>query len=335
MVYSVSVVGLGKQSLEDHIPAILESDLCTLNSICDIDKDKVKSLSKKLSVPGYSNIDELIKNESPDIAVIAIPHICYLEIVEKLAKANIHILKEKPFATSLEEAFKIDEILNRYGVLMQVSVQRRFHPIYTTFSSLVKHIGRVYSIEARYVMNIEDLESGWRSQKSTSGGGALIDMGYHYIDLFLWYFGLPDEIFARMAIGNRGGQKYDVEDTAMINFLYNADNNKKILGSFLVSRVYPIKEELITVIGTKGSIQLGRGVIRRINNNGDVLEELMRLDKWPSAPILQLDDFIKKITNKNSFKSPHIEHFDHVKFIEASYNSICNQRSISTNSIML
>lgn len=317
----VCIIGLGKQNLEDHIPAVLESDFCTLDTVYDIDINKVKETSIKYSVLGYTDLDLLLKETKPNIGIIAIPHIDYLNVVKKLAKNKVNILKEKPFSISVNESIEIHKILQKHNVIMQVSVQRRFHPIYKTFSQLIKRIGRIYSIEARYVMNIPNLDKGWRAKKSLSGGGALIDMGYHFVDLLIWYFGLPDEVFSRVALGNKDGQVYDVEDTAIINFTYYQKEQKQILGSFLVSRVYPKKEELITVIGTKGSIQLERGVIRRLNNLGDIQEELMRLEKWPSAAVEQLDHFANLINDSELSESPHIKHFEHMALIESAYKS--------------
>lgn len=319
--YKISVIGLGKQSVEDHIPSILESDLCELISLCDTDQNKVTQIAQEFKVEGFRDIEELIKYDKPDIAVIAIPHSDYFDVIKKLASAKIHILKEKPFSISINEALKIHELVSQNNVHLQISVQRRYHPIYVAFFQLIKRIGRVYSIEARYVMNIKNLDSGWRSKKFLAGGGALIDMGYHFVDLIIWYFGMPDEIFARTALGNKEGQFYDVEDLASINFIYNREDQTNVIGNFLVSRVYPIKEESITVIGTKGSIQIDRGVIRRLDNQGGVQEELMRLDKWSSAFVEQLDSFIQFIDNPKDESSPYVKHFEHIAVIEAAYIS--------------
>lgn len=69
------------------------------------------------------------------------PHNEYLSIIETLAEERIHIIKEKPFAVNSEEAIALLKLSNKYGVSIQVTLQRRFNPIFTTFRQLIKRIG--------------------------------------------------------------------------------------------------------------------------------------------------------------------------------------------------
>lgn len=148
-------------------------------------------------------------------------------------------------------------------------------------------------------MNISDLETGWRSNKNEAGGGAIIDMGYHYIDLIVWYFGLPQIVGCRMSGRNREGQNYDVEDTAFLNFTYvDVVTSKKVLGTLFVSRVYSEKNEGLIAHGTNGSVSVTRGKITRCGTDGKVIEELERKDAWPSAIIDQLEVFVDNVRTK-------------------------------------
>ena len=80
---NIVAIGLGKQSTEDHLPAIRESSMFNLLAVTDSDNAKVKIVSKEYSVPGYSNIDDLIERwgERTDVAIIAVPHTQYLSII--------------------------------------------------------------------------------------------------------------------------------------------------------------------------------------------------------------------------------------------------------------
>ncbi|PTT75237.1 MULTISPECIES: Gfo/Idh/MocA family protein [unclassified Chryseobacterium] len=331
--FKVAVIGLGNQNLSDHIPSILDNENCILDSLCDINEDKLKVISSTYKVSGFTNIKELLQLRKPDFAIVAVPHSEYLGIIQQLAQAKVHILKEKPFASSITEAQQIDNSIIGNGVKMQISVQRRFNPVYSTFLQLSRRIGRIYSIEARYTMNIENLSFDWRAKKSLSGGGAIIDMGYHFIDVLIWFFGLPDEIFTRISYSNKEGQTYDVEDTAFINFTYHTTSKKKILGSLILSRVYPEKEETINIIGTKGSIHLKNGVIKIINKQGEVQDEFLKAGKWHLAPNEQLEDFIQLLEDPVK-PSPHTQHFQHMAFMEAAYQSSELQQSINPKELI-
>ena len=321
----IIVVGLGHQSLDDHIPAIKESDKFELIGVVDINEDKVKKFGKSESVPFARDVDSLLKKieTKPDAALVAVPHNGYLSIIETLARKKIHIIKEKPFAVSLDDALEIKKLIEKNNITLQVTLQRRFNPIFCSFQQLIKRIGKVHSIEARYTLNIARLDEGWRATRLFAGGGALVDLGYHYIDLIIWYFGLPDSVTCKLSTGNRDGQIYDVEDTAFLDFSYNdsGSDDERILGSLIVSRVYPDKDEMLVAYGTKGSVAVRRGQVLRRDINGDEIECLTRTGAWPSALIDQLDEFADYIISGEHNGDVESRYLKQVALVDAAYNS--------------
>jgi len=315
----VGIIGLGHQSLEDHIPAIKASQDVELVGIVEIDKEKIKSFLKdNKDAKICSNFDDLLKNQKPDFIIIAIPHYLHFEITKKAIRNKIHILKEKPFAISLTQAKELRDLANKNNVQIAVTLQRRFNPIYSTFFQLIYKIGKPFYIEAKYCFYTDKPHEGWRGKKELAGGGCLIDMGYHIIDLLMWYFGLPDKIFAEMSCAAKEGIIYDAEDTAQVIFKYEKEN---IWGSLLISRVIPPKQEYINVYGTRGIIHLERGKIERYSPSGELHESLKREDSWPSAAQDQLEYFVKVIRReKENISNPKF-HFNHLAFIEAAYKS--------------
>ncbi len=323
---NIIVIGLGHQSLEDHLPAINDSKYFNLVGVSDIDEEVTAQTAKEYNVT-YSNVgvSELLDllPEKPDVALIAVPHKDYLSIIKILAKAKIDIIKEKPFATSVDEAKEMIKLAKEYNISFQVTLQRRFNPIFISFSQLLQRIGKIYSIEARYTLNIAHLDEGWRSSKVFSGGGALVDLGYHYIDLLIWYFGLPDSVTCRISTHNREGQEYDVEDTALLNFTYNENDgdDETILGNLIVSRVYPEKDESLIAYGSKGSVYIRRGKVCRRDLEGNEIEVLERSGSWPSALYDQLDEFAKNIIANKNRGVIDPQHLEHVAFIDTAYRS--------------
>lgn len=324
------VIGLGKQCTEDHLPAIKESELFNLIAVTDPDNEKLSLISKTYDVPGYKTIDGLIKSKGneADVALVAVPHNQYVKIIKKLASYSVDVIKEKSFATSVGEANLLRGIIEETSISIYVTLQRRFNPIFITFKQLTKRIGKIYSIEGRYTLNISRLDEGWRADREKAGGGALIDMGYHFVDLIVWYFGLPDSITCRLSSGNRENQKYNVEDTALINFIYNdmGEDNVRVLGNTIISRVYPKKEESLTVYGSKGSVRVQRGRVSRRDLDGNEIEILERTGNWPSAPTDQLEEFARRVQKKKDKPGrakilEESKHFEHIAFIEASYDS--------------
>ena len=207
-----------------------------------------------------------------------------------------------------------------------MTLQRRFNPIFTSFLQLIKRIGTIHSIEARYVMNVDRLDQGWRASHIFAGGGALIDLGYHYIDLLVWYFGLPEWASCHLAFGGRPNQMYDVEDTAFLQFKYsNGDNDRTaILGNLIVSRIFPTKDEGLTAYGTDGHVTVKRGSVVRVYNNGANEERLDRVGTWPSALIDQLEHYADLIRSGTSRGVVSVDYLKHIAFIESAYESARN-----------
>lgn len=329
------VIGLGKQSQEDHIPALTTSNNFEIVGVCDLDEVKVVKISDRLGVEGSVSVENLLFLQ-PDVAIISVPHLAYENLIQICVSNKIHVIKDKPLAISFESAKRINDLV-KGKILLGVLTQRRFNPIYATFPSMVKHIGEVYFFEARYVMNIERLDEGWRSRKDEAGGGALIDLGYHIVDLLVWYFGLPLTVNSRISHGNRTDQEYDVEDTAimMLDFNHPTNHSKKLIGNIVISRVFPEKNEELIAYGSKGTIVLKRGEIIRYNNNGEIVEQLSRKGSWPSAFVEQIDYFASQINDGQNYGLLHQDvHLNHSAIIEAAYMSASKQDTIKPHQLL-
>lgn len=315
----IVLIGLGKQNTQDHLAAIQHNKHATIVAVCDIDKKIATKWASKLKVKPFTSVEAMLQEVSFDAAVVAVPHYAYLPIIKALAGKNISILKEKPLAISYDEALEIAQIVQESNINLTVAVQRKHNKVYKAFQEYVTDIGKIFSIHGHYTLDIKRLDSDWRSNADKAGGGAVIDMGYHLLDLIVWYFGLPDRISAELGYHNRTNQSYDVEDTAKIQFSYKAKHNRRILGSLLLSRIYPEKDEALTVYGTKGTIVIYKDRI-----------ELYTLDKQLRESIyikangedlsLQFDTFIQSLDDKNSHGN-YVEHLENMVFIDAIYRS--------------
>lgn len=317
MKLRVGVVGLGKQALEDHIPGLLSSDGAELVAICDEDTEILREQQYRLRVPGYRDFEELFSSVDLDLVIITVPHHAGQQVIKAAAEHKVHVLKEKPFATSLPEARSLAECCEQAGIELMVTLQRRFNPIYTSFTQLADQIGTPFMVEAKYTLHVKDPSAGWRGCLATAGGGCVIDMGYHLIDMLLWYFGLPDRVLAELSVSARPDRDYDAEDTALIHFGYDSG----LYGSLLLSRFIGPKTEQIRLVGTKGIVRLERGRLQRLTNDGEVVESLAREQAWPSAATSQIDYFCRVIDGLRPNMSGPQANLAHMSFIAAAYQS--------------
>lgn len=320
-----AVVGVGKQALEDHIPGLLACDRAELVALCDQDPDIAREQRGRLGVPAYTDFPEMLKAEQPDFVVVCVPHHAGREIIEAAAEQHVHVLKEKPFAASVQEARELAGTCDRTGIELMVTVQRRFNPVYASFPQLADQIGTPFVTDAQYTLHVPDPSQGWRGTAAKAGGGCVIDMGYHLIDLILWYFGQPDRVLASLSASARPDRDYDAEDTALIQFGYDTG----LYGSLLVSRFIGPKQEHIRLVGSKGIVRLERGRIQRLASDGEVIESLAREQSWPSAAACQVDHFCKVIDGSRPNKSGPREHLAHMSFIAAAYQSARTRAYVS------
>ncbi|RLJ02755.1 MAG: gfo/Idh/MocA family oxidoreductase [Candidatus Aenigmatarchaeota archaeon] len=328
--YKAAVIGLGHQGIEDWIPGIVDSQFATLKAICDSDRKKLDVWKEKLKVNAYENYKELLSREALDFVVIATPHDTHKPITEEAFKHGIHVLKEKPFARSLKEALYLRDLAEKYETTLMIVAQRRFNPIYTTFFQLKDQIGEPFFIEAKYSLFIEKPYIGWRGDRKRAGGGCIIDMGYHIIDILIWYFGLPDRVHAEFSTKACPEINYKAEDTATILFSYGVG----LYGNLVLSRYYPPKSEYIKLIGSRGIIEVERGKIKRKKSDGEVVESLSRDVAWPTAAINQIDYFCRVINSeRENFSNPDY-HLQHMSFIEACYLSKRNGCYVSPKEIL-
>lgn len=329
------VIGLGRQAQTEHIPALLESKSFEIVVVHDTIPQLVKETSKVIGCRGVNSIQGLLALNI-DVAVVCVPHDQYLPIITKLAKAGVHIIKEKPVASTLDEASAIYNAVEN-KVFLGVVAQRRFDPIYQELPKMIEQIGKVFSIEGKYTMNVRRLDEGWRAKKNRSGGGALMDMGYHFIDLLIWYFGVPDSVSARTTQGNRVNQNYDVEDTVhiMFDYTFSEMEAEKTIGHFIISRVYPQKAESISVYGTAGRVELRKDCITLFNNHDETVYELSRDNHWPSPLLLQLNSFAESIGSFNGTNA-EVEYYQllHLAVTRAVYLSDEQKTSIDPVSIL-
>lgn len=330
MTLKAAVVGLGAQAREDHLPGLTASDAVELVAVCDENPDLVHELSYQLQVKGYVDYREMFASEHLDLVVVCVPHHVGRAVVEAAADHGVHVLKEKPFAVGIDEARELATICDRAGIQLMVTLQRRFNPIYTSFTQLADQIGTPIVVDAQYTLHIDDPSEGWRGSIAQAGGGCVIDMGYHLVDMILWYFGLPDRILADTSASARPDRSYDAEDTALIHFGYDTG----LYGSALLSRFIGPKSEQIRLVGSKGIVSLERGRLRRLDNHGEVIESLAREQSWPAAATAQIDHFARVIAGTRPNLSAPSHHLPHLAFITACYESARSRAAVNPKELL-
>ncbi len=193
----LAIVGCGAISELYYCPALLETARhlpLEVVALCDPSPARTDALLK--SFPGASvltTIDDLISSP-PDLAVVASPPRFHATQANSLLTAGVHVLCEKPMASSVAEAESMISAACKANRVLAIGLFRRFFPALQTIKALVTEgtLGAVqsFSFEEGGVFNWPAASASF-FQKQVSQGGVLLDLGVHILDLISWWFGDP------------------------------------------------------------------------------------------------------------------------------------------------
>ena len=178
-------------------------------------------------------------------------------MVDDLISVNIPVLKEKPFALNLPDAQDLANAAKLHRCRVETLCHRRFSRRYQLLQEFLPEIGNVSAVNVKETISVADLSQGWRACKQRSGGGVVLDLGYHMLDQLVMLFGDSFEVLAVKVLKTRSGD-YDVEDTAHITILFQ----DSIHVTVFLSRSAPSQCEEISIIGDKGSMHLSEKTVQ-------------------------------------------------------------------------
>lgn len=194
-----ALVGIGHQGREHLEAAMGHPDV---DIVIAVDRSEVARLSveeQASHIEVLTSLDELEdKADCFDAFILALPHHVYEDTLDKVIKFCKPILKEKPLGRDYLEAKRFMSEANKKGIGLQTAIQRRTHSTYRALLDYLKqttpvidevyarlHLGKEFRVQTPAKAQV----SNWRGDKVRSGGGALLDAGYHMFDLVYYLVG--------------------------------------------------------------------------------------------------------------------------------------------------
>ena len=237
---------------------IIPAKNAELVAIMDVDEKRLKNVAKKYgNVRCYTKEEDLLENREVEAVYIATPTYLHHKQVLLTAKAKKHILCEKPMAMNLKQAQEMIEVCKKNKVKLTLDYMMRYHSYNRKIKEMIDEgkLGKLVMGRAQLTCWYPPAKGAWRQKPALGGGGSLIDMGTHCIDLLEMFMGEVGEVFCYI---NSLVQNYPVEDTAVV--LLKFKNNA--LG--LVDNHFNIpdasSENRLEIYGSRGSI-LAKGTI--------------------------------------------------------------------------
>lgn len=189
----IAVVGTGSIAQGCHLPVYQRRDDVELVACVDIDFEKAKKAAEKFGAKkAYSNIDDMLANEKVDIVDVCTWTAAHAECVIAAANAGIDVMCEKPTCDTLENAVKMRDAVKKNGVNFMLAVPLRYDEKAMYIRSLVDkgEFGDVFYGKTSYVRS-RGIPGGWFSCTKYAGGGPVLDIGVHRIDLAWFLMGNP------------------------------------------------------------------------------------------------------------------------------------------------
>lgn len=196
----VGIIGLGGICRCAHMPAYEKMENVEVAAICDILPEKIESfrqLFPKVEAPAFTDYKELLQVEGLDYVDICTPNYLHSVIAVDALHAGLHVFTEKPDAVSVEEALKMKQAAEETGKHLMVMRNNRYRPSSQFLKKYIEQgkMGEIYCGRCGWIRRRGiPGKGGWFTTKEQSGGGPLIDLGVHMIDLSIWLMGNPTPV---------------------------------------------------------------------------------------------------------------------------------------------
>jgi predicted dehydrogenase len=270
----IGIIGCGGIATNKHLPALRKLDsLCEIVAFCDIVKERAEKAAAEFGAPKakvYAEYERLLKDKTIEVIHVLTPNVFHAPITVAALEAGKHVMCEKPMAHSYADAMKMLEASKRTGKKLTIGYQNRFREDVQTLRQAVDsgYLGDIYFAKAHALRRRAVPTWGVFPNKALQGGGPLIDIGTHALDVTLWMMGnykpasVQGSVFWKMADqfeGNLFGpwdpKTYEVEDSAF-GFIKMENGATIFLESSWVLNTTDAKEAATTLCGTKGGAEI-------------------------------------------------------------------------------
>lgn len=237
---------------EGIMPAVNAS----MVSVYDIRSDTNSEVANEFGAHAAENIQELLDGDI-DAVYVASPVNRHFEHVMACAEAKKHVLCEKPLGMTVEEAEQMIEKCENEGVLLGTGLMMRFLAQHVEARRLIREgkLGKPVYGRAQLSCWYPHMEGAWRQDPLSGGGGSLVDMGSHCIDLLEMFMGRVKSLNCYIS---NNVQSYKPEDSAVVLLLFEDGAMATVDAFFCIPD--NSSKNMLELYGSKGSI-LAKGTI--------------------------------------------------------------------------
>ncbi|MDA1165170.1 MAG: Gfo/Idh/MocA family oxidoreductase [Planctomycetota bacterium] len=237
----------GGAHVSSYLSALAATDECLSVVLGDPDgryeADAKRVLKDKLS-NSYRDVNELLKTERPQLAVVTMEAGLAPPIIDAVLETGCHVFAEKPSCIRAEDFAPLVVKADQKHCYLMLALANRLNPEIVAARRLVKtgRLGKLYGLEMHLVADQTRLtrpsyHQQWFAQKQRAGGGHLIWLGIHWLDLAMHITGASIDTVAGFT-ANVGGQPIDVEDSAAASLKFDNGMLGTMTSGYYLDRGY-------------------------------------------------------------------------------------------------
>ncbi|MFJ2770453.1 Gfo/Idh/MocA family protein [Streptomyces sp. NPDC087300] len=247
----VLTVGFAGHQGKEYLPIVRES----ADIVGGVDPaPAAPSLADSWGFRHFDLLGEALAQVDFDAAVVTVPHSEHFPVCTELLAHGRHVIKEKPFAVTEQEARQLIQSAQRADRSVFTLLQRNFNPVFQFARKNLARIGEPYWFSYDYHFNLAHPTTGWRASREQAMGGVLLDMGYHLIDVLSGMFPEPPRVHAAFVHQYQEMRDRRLEDLVSLMCSYPTTG---LAGSLRISRHNHEKIEHLCVLGTEGALNVG------------------------------------------------------------------------------
>jgi len=193
----IGIIGSGGIAQNAHLPGYQKSEAVELVACCDARPETARQAADKFKIPHvYTDYREMLKKEKLDAVSVCTPNAFHLGPTVAALNAGVHVICEKPIAMNAREGEAMCKAARRNKRILMVGLNNRFAANSQALKKFVDkgEMGNIYFARAQALRRRGIPGWGVFIEKSKSGGGPLIDIGVHILDLALWLMGHPEPV---------------------------------------------------------------------------------------------------------------------------------------------
>ena len=270
--FNVGIIGAGSIAYREHIPNINKLENAKVIAVADVNGETLANAAGEYDIKNaFTDYRKMLEMDEIDAVHVCTPNFAHMDPVIDALEAGKHVLCEKPISRTVAEAEKMKAAAERSGKKLMIAQCMRFNGPTQCLKRFIDtdvlgdiYFSRIWALRRRGIPG-----RGVFIDKEKQGGGPLIDIGVHILDLTLYLMGNPKPTTASgtavAKIGNTPGHvglkgswdytKFTVEDFAA-GFVRFEDGRSLVLESSFAANIEPTEIVRTTLLGTKAGAEL-------------------------------------------------------------------------------